>query len=105
MVILCLDGVNKKMFICEVILFNLIVVVIKEILVYFIFSILDIIVLSFIVFGVKSGMLEWGVMFCDLVELVYIVLWMIVLLGFVIIFSILIIILLSNSLICVFKKY
>ena len=104
-VTLRLDGANKKTLIREVILPNLTVVVIKEISVYFIFSILDITALSFIAIGAKSGTPEWGVMLRDSAELVYIAPWTIVLPGLAITFSILIITLLSNSLIRVLKKH
>ena len=78
---------------------------IKEISVYFIFSILDITALSFIALGAKSSTPEWGVMLRDSAELVYIAPWTIVLPGLAITFSILIITLLSNSLIRVLKKH
>ena len=104
-VTLRLDGANKKTLIREVILPNLTVVVIKEISVYFIFSILDITALGFIAIGAKSGTPEWGVMLRDSAELVYIAPWAIVLPGLAITFSILIITLLSNSLIRVLKKH
>lgn len=104
-VTLRLDGADKKTLIREVILPNLTVVAIKEISVYFIFTILDISALSFISLGAKSGTPEWGAMIRDSAELVYIAPWTIILPGLAITFSILVITLLGNSLIRVLKKH
>lgn len=104
-VTLRLDGADNKTLIKTVLLPTLIVVAIKELATYFVFSILDIAALSFIALGAKSGTPEWGVMIRDYAELIYIAPWAIILPGLAITLSILVITLLSRNLVRVFNLY
>ncbi|AUI65482.1 MULTISPECIES: ABC transporter permease subunit [Glaesserella] len=104
-VTLKLEGARKRDLIREVVLPNLTVIAVKELSHIFVIAILDISALSFISLGATSPMPEWGVMIRDSLELIYIAPWTVILPGMAIIFSILIITMLGNSIVRVLEKY
>lgn len=104
-VTLKLDGAKKRDLIREVILPNLTVIAVKELSHIFVIAVLDISALSFISLGATSPTPEWGAMIRDSLELIYIAPWTVVLPGFAIIFTILIITMLGNSIVRVLERY
>lgn len=100
-----LEGATRKDLIRQVILPNLTVVAVKELSHIFVIAVLDISALSFISLGASSPTPEWGAMIRDSLELVYIAPWTVLLPGFAIVFVILIIIMLGNSMVRVLEKY
>lgn len=104
-VTMILDGARKRDLIRWVILPNLSVVAIKELSHIFVIAILDISALSFIALGARSPTAEWGAMIRDSMDLVYIAPWTVILPGLAIMFSILIITMLGNSIVRVLRQY
>ncbi|MGX2967430.1 ABC transporter permease subunit [Ursidibacter sp. B-7004-1] len=104
-VTLRLEGARFRDLVKEVILPNLTVIAVKELSHIFVIAVLDISALSFISLGAKSPTPEWGTMIRDSMELVYIAPWTVILPGFAIVFVILIITLLGNSIVRVLEKY
>ncbi|WP_373817925.1 ABC transporter permease subunit [Glaesserella sp.] len=104
-VTLRLDGARRRDLITQVILPNLTVIAVKELSHIFVIAVLDISALSFIALGAKSPTPEWGAMIRDSVDLIYIAPWTVFLPGVAIIFVILIITMLGNSIVRVLEKY
>lgn len=104
-VTLKLDGATRWALIKQVILPNLTVVAVKELSHIFVIAVLDISALSFISLGAKSPTPEWGAMIQDSMELIFIAPWTVVLPGLSIIFVILIITMLGNSIVRVMNTY
>ncbi|WP_373778508.1 ABC transporter permease subunit [Glaesserella sp.] len=104
-VTLRLDGARRRDLIAQVILPNLTVIAVKELSHIFVIAVLDISALSFIALGAKSPTPEWGAMIRDSVDLIYIAPWTVFLPGVAIIFVILIITMLGNSIVRVLEKY
>lgn len=100
-----LDGAKFHHLVKEVILPNLTVIAVKSLSHIFVIAVLDISALSFISLGAKSPTPEWGAMIRDSMELIYIAPWAVVLPGLAIVFVILVITLLGNSLVRVLEKY
>ena len=104
-VTLRLDGARKRDLIREVVLPNLTVIAVKELSHIFVIAVLDISALSFISLGATSPTPEWGAMIRDSLELIYIAPWTVILPGIAIIFTILIITMLGNSIVRVLERY
>ncbi len=104
-VTLRLDGVTRNELIRQVILPNLTSIAVKELSHIFVIAVLDISALSFIALGAKSPTPEWGAMIRDSMDLIYIAPWTVFLPGVAIIFVILIITMLGNSVVRVLEKY
>lgn len=102
---LILDGAKKRDLIKQVILPNLTVVAVRELSHIFVIAILDISALSFISLGATSTMAEWGAMIHDAMDLIKIAPWTVVLPGLAIVFSILVVTLVGNSLVRVLENY
>ncbi|MDE3994557.1 ABC transporter permease subunit [Glaesserella parasuis] len=100
-----LEGARKRDLIREVILPNLTVIAVKELAHIFVIAVLDISALSFISLGATSPTPEWGAMIRDSLELIYVAPWTVILPGFAIIFTLLIITMLGNSIVRVLAKY
>lgn len=100
-----LEGARKRDLIREVVLPNLTVIAVKELSHIFVIAVLDISALSFISLGATSPMPEWGAMIRDSLELIYIAPWTVILPGIAIIFTILIITMLGNSIVRVLERY
>ncbi len=98
-VTLRLEGATRWHLIKEVILPNLTIVAVKELSHIFVIAVLDISALSFISLGATSPTPEWGAMIRDYTDLIYIAPWTVILPGIAIIFTILIITMLGNSLV------
>lgn len=96
-VTLILDGATKQELIKFVLLPNLIRVAVKELSHIFVIAVLDISALSFIALGATSPTPEWGAMIRDSMELVYIAPWTVVLPGFAVMLSILIMTIFGNA--------
>ncbi|KGQ31642.1 peptide ABC transporter permease [Gallibacterium genomosp. 2] len=103
--LLRLEGISKYILLKETILPNIFPVFVRETARIFILAIMDVSALSFISLGASSTMPEWGAMIRDSVDLLYIAPWAVVLPGTAIMFSILVINVLSNSLLRSFYKY
>lgn len=104
-VTLILDGAGKSTLIRKVVLPNLSIVAVKELCHIFTIAVIDISALSFIALGADSQTPEWGAMIRDSIDLIYIAPWTVVLPGLAIVFSILIIALLGNSMVRVLHHY
>ena len=104
-VTLILDGADKWTLIKKVVLPNVSIVVIKELCQIFTIAVIDISALSFISLGAESQTAEWGAMIRDAIDLIYIAPWTVVLPGLAIVFSVLIIALLGNSIVRVLRQY
>ncbi|MDA3978625.1 ABC transporter permease subunit [Gallibacterium sp. AGMB14963] len=104
-VLLRLEGISKYLLLKETIVPNIFPVFVREISRIFILAIMDVSALSFISLGAASTVPEWGAMIRDALDLLYIAPWAVVLPGTAIMFSILVIIVLSNSLLRAFHKY
>lgn len=102
---LILDGADKWTLIKKVVLPNVSIVAIKELCQIFTIAVIDISALSFISLGAESQTAEWGAMIRDAIDLIYIAPWTVVLPGLAIVFSVLIIALLGNSIIRVLHQY
>lgn len=100
-----LEGARKRDLIREVVLPNLTVIAVKELSHIFVIAVLDISALSFISLGATSPTPEWGAMIRDSLELIYIAPWTVILPGIAIIFTILIITMLGNSIVRVLERY
>lgn len=100
-----LEGARKRDLIREVVLPNLTVIAVKELSHIFVIAVLDISALSFISLGATSPTPEWGTMIRDSLELIYIAPWTVILPGIAIIFTILIITMLGNSIVRVLERY
>ncbi|MFC0309827.1 ABC transporter permease subunit [Gallibacterium trehalosifermentans] len=104
-VLLRLEGISKYLLVKETIMPNIFPVFVREISRIFILAIMDVSALSFISLGAASTVPEWGAMIRDALDLLYIAPWAVVLPGTAIMLSILLIIVLSNSLLRAFHKY
>ncbi|MFC0323198.1 ABC transporter permease subunit [Gallibacterium melopsittaci] len=104
-VLLRLEGISKYLLLKETIVPNIFPVFVREISRIFILAIMDISALSFISLGAASTVPEWGAMIRDALDLLYIAPWAVVLPGTAIMVSVLVIIVLSNSLLQAFNKY
>ncbi|MGQ8820749.1 ABC transporter permease subunit [Bibersteinia trehalosi] len=104
-VTLILDGADKWTLIKKVVLPNVSIVAIKELCQIFTIAVIDISALSFISLGAESQTAEWGAMIRDAIDLIYIAPWTVVLPGLAIVFSVLIIALLGNSIVRVLRQY
>ncbi|OBW94436.1 peptide ABC transporter permease [Gallibacterium salpingitidis] len=104
-VLLRLEGISKYLLLKETIVPNIFPVFVREISRIFILAIMDVSALSFISLGAASTVPEWGAMIRDALDLLYIAPWAVVLPGTAIMLSILVIIILSNSLLRAFHKY
>ncbi len=100
-----LEGARKRDLIREVVLPNLTVIAVKELSHIFVIAVLDISALSFISLGATSPTPEWGAMIRDSLELIYIAPWTVILPGIAIVFTILIITMLGNSIVRVLERY
>lgn len=100
-IVVCLDGVIMLNILWFVILLNIIVGLVIEIIWVLLMVILDIVVLGFLDFGVQFFFFEWGVMLGDVLELIYVVLWIVMLFGVVIMFSVLLVNLFGDGICCV----
>lgn len=104
-VTLVLDGADKWTLIRQVILPNISITVVKSLCQIFAIAVIDISALSFIALGADSQTPEWGAMIRDGIDLIYIAPWTVVLPGIAIVFSVLIIALLGNSVVRVLRQY
>ena len=100
-----LEGISNWELLKSTILPNITVIYVQEIARAFVVAILDISALSFISLGAQRPTPEWGAMIRDSLELLYLAPWTVLLPGFAIIFTILLIIIFSNGLTKAINQY